>query len=209
MTTPTIGISMAFVDVPVPPPPPRRRKDEPHPSSVSLEIWSTYCRVWDQVSYTQCGELYPYTRKPDEPLDRALYGDRQLTDIPHFDLVFAYLVSRLAANRTNPLGAFLRPAVEAMEAAAARRDGTSVYFARVGDRIKIGWSRKVGTRLAQLQTGNAAPVELLATQPGGRTVERRLHEMFAAARVSGEWFAATPDLLAHIADLRVIPGGAA
>jgi hypothetical protein len=88
-----------------------------------------------------------------------------------------------------------------MENDLAHRDGSSVYFAEAGRRVKIGWSTRVATRLAQLQTGSADPIRLLGTEPGGRALERRLHERFASARISGEWFEPTPELLAYVGAL--------
>lgn len=122
----------------------------------------------------------------------------QLVDAPFFGAVFRHLVEQHAANRSNPIGAFLRPCVEAMDAFVETRQGSSVYFAGCDDRVKIGWSRKVATRIAQLQTGSASPIRLLGTTPGGRGLERRLHEQFASARLHGEWFELTPELRAHI-----------
>jgi hypothetical protein len=91
-----------------------------------------------------------------------------------------------------------------MDAAIAVRDGARVYFAKAGDRIKIGWSRNVGARIAQLQTGNPAPVQLLAAIPGARARERKLHTLFAEHRVSGEWFRDDPELVAYIARINAV-----
>lgn len=122
-----------------------------------------------------------------------------LTSMPFFDAVFRHLVDQHAANRGNPVGEFLAPCVTAMEAYVAARDGSSVYFAASGPNwVKIGWSKQVATRIAQLQTGSPSPIRLLATTPGGRGLERRLHEQFASARVNGEWFELTPALREYI-----------
>lgn len=158
--------------------------------TIQLEILTDVCRVWDSAGYTLCGEVFKFT-------DTA-FGRDDLTAIPHFDRVYRHLIDSYTANRTNPLGKFLAAAVDAFEAAACREVGSRVYFARAGDRIKIGWSRNVAGRMAQLQTANADPVLLLATVPGGRLLESRLHNEYAPARVAGEWFMCTPDLLAHI-----------
>jgi len=185
----TIAISTVAADIPVEPK--RRRKSpwksplgEDHEPSISLELFDSFCRVWDEADFTACGDSYPY--------------DRSIADMPHFAEVFKFIAEQYAANRSNPLGAFLRRAVVAMETAMAKRNGSYVYFARAGSRVKIGWSRQVASRVAQLQTGNAAPIELLGVMPGARSTERELHERFAATRVSGEWFEATPELLDYI-----------
>ncbi|MCT9819524.1 GIY-YIG nuclease family protein [Microbacterium sp. W1N] len=75
-----------------------------------------------------------------------------------------------------------------------------VYYIRWGDRVKIGTSRQPRRRLAVLWHE-----ELLAFERGGRMLERRRHLEFAELRLGGEWFAADPRLLAHIAE---VGGGA-
>ncbi len=191
---PSININSVSIVVPVELPPGKRGsvEDDPH---VALEVHANDVRVWDSATHTDCGAVYSFR---DDVDPRLFAGRDRLPDIPHFDVVYRYLVEQYAANRTNPLGKHLAPAVEAMDAAIAERRGTSVYFASSANRIKIGWSGQVATRLAQLQTGNPDPVRLLATMPGGRALERRLHERFADARLAGEWFAATPELMAYI-----------
>lgn len=122
----------------------------------------------------------------------------QLADAPFFAAVRRYLVEQYVAHRRNPIGAFLLPCVEALDAFEAKRHGSSVYFAACGQRVKIGWSTKVTTRIAQLQTGSPEPIRLLGTTPGGLKLERQLHQQFAGARVHGEWFDLTPELRQHI-----------
>lgn len=195
---PKIRIATVVVTVPIDIPASKHHLE--YGPRVSLELLDDGCRVWDEVDFTDCGTSYTFAD------DRARWvenGSDRLPDIPYFDQVYRYLVEQYAANRANPLGKFLAPAVEAMDRSVAKRDGSRVYFARAGDRIKVGWSKNVATRIAQLQTGNPDPIQLLATTPGGRSLEREVHSRFADARVTGEWFSATPELLAYIAD--VIP----
>lgn len=76
-----------------------------------------------------------------------------------------------------------------------------LYFLQSGPGgpIKIGFtSRHVSARLAVLQVGNPHPLELLRSVPGNREDERKLHARFASARVTGEWFQPSPELLAFI-----------
>jgi hypothetical protein len=170
------------------------------PHAVTMEIADDSIQIWDSDCQYQ--------------VERYVFGshslssyDRPVGDLPHLDESLKVVAAEYATNRLNPIGALLGPAVRAMEDAIAQRDGSSVYFAAAGDRIKIGWSRKVGSRIAQLQTGNPESVVLLATMPGGRSLERTLHQRFAGARLAGEWFARTPELTALINDLtsNVIP----
>lgn len=58
----------------------------------------------------------------------------------------------------------------------------SVYFAQLGDLIKIGVSVAPETRARALNA------ELLHVEDGGREREDELHSAFAHLRVRGEWF---------------------
>lgn len=67
--------------------------------------------------------------------------------------------------------------------------------------IKIGHSVQVGKRRDTLSREVGCDLEVLATEPGGRTVERIRHFEFREHRVSGEWFLPSPELLVHIETL--------
>jgi hypothetical protein len=69
-----------------------------------------------------------------------------------------------------------------------------VYFARVGDLIKIGFSTYPKARFKTLKVD-----EVLAVIPGTRDDERRCHTAFAHLRAHGEYFRPGEDLLAFIA----------
>lgn len=73
-----------------------------------------------------------------------------------------------------------------------------IYFAKCGDRIKVGISNNVGARLSQLRTGAGAPVELLAAVDGDNRIERALHNKLKQYRVDGEWFRDCPETRAAI-----------
>jgi hypothetical protein len=76
-----------------------------------------------------------------------------------------------------------------------------VYFIRAGGDgpIKIGTTAgSPHGRLRAMQTANAETLVLLAAVPGDVGLERKLHERFAALRMRGEWFRATPELLAFV-----------
>ncbi len=80
-----------------------------------------------------------------------------------------------------------------------------IYFTQdsVVLNIKIGHtSGDPEGRRSALQTGNGSPLVLLATMPGEREDEARLHRQFAPHRVGGEWFRPVPALLALIGDAR-------
>ena len=66
--------------------------------------------------------------------------------------------------------------------------------------IKIGFTSKddPDERKKMLQTGNGAPLMLLASIEGTREEEQELHKRFAGARECGEWFRPVPELVRHI-----------
>lgn len=74
-----------------------------------------------------------------------------------------------------------------------------VYYMRFGDRVKIGTTRNLAQRRAAIPHD-----ELLATEPGGRDVERTRHLQFRGSRVTGqrEWFHLTHEIRQHIAGLK-------
>lgn len=75
-----------------------------------------------------------------------------------------------------------------------------VYFLRAehSGNIKIGCTGNLERRLATLAGASSEPVAVIGTVAGGTALEAHLHDLFAASRLRGEWFAATPDLVAYI-----------
>lgn len=73
-----------------------------------------------------------------------------------------------------------------------------VYYIRFGDRIKIGTTMDIGTRLQALPHE-----ELLLTEPGSYELEGKRHRQFNRHLIAGrEWFEAAPELLDFIATRR-------
>jgi len=89
--------------------------------------------------------------------------------------------------------------VEHLEAERQRLTGGVVYFIRQGDFVKIGTSRQLDKRLSTLRQ-EWGDFEYLGSIPGGFKREQKLHRRFAQLRVLGEWFEASPELLAFIAE---------
>jgi hypothetical protein len=75
-------------------------------------------------------------------------------------------------------------------------DEGTVYLVRtVGrDYVKIGVSNNVAVRLEDLQTANPDELKLLASFPGGRGIERTLHELLGEFNVRSEWFYLVPQI---------------
>lgn len=78
---------------------------------------------------------------------------------------------------------------------AARSQAGTVYFLRVGSYIKIGWTSDLTGRMRSYPPDSI----LLATQPGLRADETKLHKRFAIHRSHGrEWYPLVPQILEHI-----------
>jgi hypothetical protein len=68
-----------------------------------------------------------------------------------------------------------------------------VYYMRMGNRCKIGYSANLRTRLGAIR-----PEELLAVERGPMALERQRHREFQALRTHGEWFELRSPLTEHI-----------
>jgi hypothetical protein len=102
----------------------------------------------------------------------------QLATIQQNDPV---LYEAIRAGRTDP------------EPKRRRKPRHVVYFVRFGDRVKIGTSGNLAERLLVIPHD-----EVIGTIPGDVKVERQWHLVWADHRIVGEWFQATPELLAAI-----------
>ena len=71
---------------------------------------------------------------------------------------------------------------------AAREAQGYVYFLRVGERVKIGFSIDPFTRATELRTAISEPIICLAAIRATQKCERRVHELFSEYRLEGEWF---------------------
>lgn len=78
-----------------------------------------------------------------------------------------------------------------------------IYFVRAGENVKIGFTRNVEQRLAQLQTFFPFPLELLLAMPGSLLTERQLHHRFRFSRVTGEWFRYSTEVQAFVRENNV------
>lgn len=88
--------------------------------------------------------------------------------------------------------------------ARERRARCLVYFVQCNGAegpIKVGLTTAFTRRLARLRLGTPYPLAVIGTVPGGKGLEAALHRRFTAQRISGEWFAFTPELGRYIAEL--------
>jgi hypothetical protein len=68
-----------------------------------------------------------------------------------------------------------------------------IYVIRSGDFVKIGKANDPQKRIADLQTAHPVKLELLATLPGDKWLEKQFHNRFSDRRITGEWFRLTDE----------------
>ena len=73
-----------------------------------------------------------------------------------------------------------------------------VYYVLFGDRVKIGTTMNLRSRLRSIPHD-----EVLATEPGGYELEKRRHAQLHSSRIyaNREWFYYNDEVRAHIASL--------
>lgn len=130
----------------------------------------------------------------------------------HAQALFDFLAAR--APKRDPTAAERelewrrQSQLELAERAAARsavaKAQSVVYYVRIHDHIKIGFTTNVKERMNQLRVPTSS---VLATEPGGRSLEGRRHKLFAAERIGKrEDFVPSESLLQWIDEIRAING---
>lgn len=148
-----------------------------------------------QVEEHDVGRIYALTSPPALIHDDKVYVWRR-----NFDL-FDTLVRSIVDARTKRNYQKLMASMRAPERTEATHDSAAYFIqAEPGTLIKIGVSTNPAKRFQSIRTGNPN-VRLLATMPGKRRDEQRLHLRFAKLRHKGEWFRPAPELLAFIDSL--------
>lgn len=117
-----------------------------------------------------------------QPLARTADGRIRLT-ISHQKNEFRDLVRRSNDLATIPASAAPRPIM-------TRRPMLTVYFIQRGDDgpVKIGITKNLKSRLNGLQTSSAEKLFVRREFNGTQDDEAMFHQVFAAHRMSGEWF---------------------
>lgn len=130
---------------------------------------------------------------------RERNGTRIRLPDPHQVGNEAFNLAYLAATRGQNVGRdFSRERPLPSYALEQGRPGF-VYFLRMGDTVKIGFSAKVGSRLKSIQTACPEPAEVMKIIPGSDQTERYFHAHFQDYRLKGEWFALEGALAAFLA----------
>ena len=84
--------------------------------------------------------------------------------------------------------------------AVANQARSVVYYVRIGDSIKIGYTVNLKSRMSALRVRQS---DVLATEPGGKALEAQRHRKFAAIRKGKrEDFEPTFALIQHIDAVR-------
>ena len=132
-------------------------------------------------------------------LDEAIPQDCFRELVQHTDTYLA--IKRM--NRDYEAGKAITAHHVARERETQRRKAEDcvVYYVRLtGQRIKIGWTADLDTRMKSFR---ARAADILALEPGGYEVETRRHRQFAHLRIGrSEEFAESDEMLAHIESLR-------
>lgn len=139
---------------------------------------------------------------------RRTYSDQIPLCGEHFADIGSYHqaeVRRLGVGSRTPSAEVLeRLAAESSTREERRKkrheDECFVYYVRIGDHIKIGYTKNVPARMSQLRTDVR---NVLATEPGGPELERLRHKEFAGLRIGRrEDFWPHDRLLRHIELIR-------
>lgn len=77
----------------------------------------------------------------------------------------------------------------------------SVYFARAGNMMKIGCSRKPLRRVKEIGEWIPFEIELVAATDGSYDLEAAIHNHFADSWSHLEWFRVTPEMEAMVDDI--------
>lgn len=94
-----------------------------------------------------------------------------------------------------------RPAKSGPSTAAVPERLACVYYIRFGERVKIGTTTDLISRMRTIPHD-----EILAIEPGGHALEHMRHLEFAAWRDKGEWFDPAPEIRAHVESIRLAHG---
>lgn len=87
------------------------------------------------------------------------------------------------------------------------KEGGSVYFVTCALEdfpVKVGYAGDIARRMRGLQTSMPWPIILIAHMGGSYDDERMIHLGLYKARLRGEWYARTPELVEYVSRIRSI-----
>ncbi|MDG3012161.1 GIY-YIG nuclease family protein [Rhodococcus sp. D2-41] len=122
-------------------------------------------------------------------------GLRLITDTDLEPITRTEAVATLKAEWTTARRAYIDLVDAVGKLAHGLYSAGEVYYARIGDRIKIGYSKDVRRRMRAYPPDT----QLLAVHPGSKDTERQMHHRFAHCLADGrEWFTPDTSLADHI-----------
>ena len=166
-----------------------------------------------QVTMTLNGRMIPDVEKswdPGEGVDARDPAIREIIECAHllkglgFDMSDPAIQTRAIEQGRQRHKGYRRVNVQ-QQATMSQRHGIeqrtadpvgTVYYMRVGNRVKIGWSSNLPARLLTFN-----PEELVAVETGSKTVERQRHREFSQLRTTGEWFRLEEPLQSYLVSL--------
>jgi hypothetical protein len=127
-------------------------------------------------------------------------------DFANADEALRALPEELHALKRNTLMRIFGGRIAAPDKKPREPANMVIYFVKPKgrNRVKIGTTRDIKSRLNGLHHPLVGKMRVLATQPGGRAVERELHAKFREYHImpGREWFRLEGDLLAYINALK-------
>lgn len=123
--------------------------------------------------------------------------DEGIWDLEQDRLFWPRYIEAQTCSRSDKL----RQRISRARKSLSREDLPSkVYFiqSECGGPIKIGVASFLPQRLAELQTARPDKLLVLLAIDGDQAREREIHVQFASARIAGEWFNPTNELLSWI-----------
>lgn len=125
----------------------------------------------------------------------------------------------MSGSLKDVLGALLEAGLRAedlhraLDAVVQEQQQRVTYFVERHGFVKIGMTSDLRARIYNLNRGDSAipgmtvsPVHLLAVMPGGRPVERSIHQTFAKLRYDGEWFLFEEPLVGFVRSVAAASG---
>ncbi|MBL0245569.1 MAG: GIY-YIG nuclease family protein [Rhodoferax sp.] len=143
-------------------------------------------------------------RAPDGHVDYRVYraGHGVQSAKPVLVEYAAEVIAKVCSMETLDVAALRWSDQQPVISRPAMPDPENIYFIQdVLGNIKIGFARNVQSRIETLQTANSSPLRLIGSINGNKSKEAELHRRFAGARIRGEWFTPTDDLMNYIQEV--------
>lgn len=158
---------------------------------IPLSVAVSHCR-WPGCQVEPTSTAIPLCERHYAYIGQKFMGDH--ADVVIDDLMLRTTSPERIEERRR------RNAEHKAKRAAALEEQSQVYYVRIGDHIKIGYSINLVQRLSSLRVDRDC---VLATEPGGRQREAERHKQFAPERVGRkENFNPSRRLLDHIESIR-------